>query len=45
MCDRLCEPAGLRRHIRVFVDGEPAWLGTRLRPGAEVFVMTAISGG
>jgi sulfur-carrier protein len=45
MCDRLCEPAGLRRHIRVFVDGEPARLDTRLRPGAEVFVMTAISGG
>ena len=45
MRDRLCEPAGLRRHIRVFVDGEPARLDTRLRPGAEVFVMTAISGG
>jgi len=46
MRDRLCDsrPA-IRRHINVFVDGERARLETELRPGAEVLVMTAISGG
>ena len=46
MRDRLCDtrPA-IRRHINVFVDGERATLGTRLAPGAEMIVMTAISGG
>jgi len=46
MRDRLCDsrPA-IRRHINVFVDGERARLDTELRPGAEVLVMTAISGG
>jgi molybdopterin synthase sulfur carrier subunit len=41
MRDRLC----VRRHINIFVDGERATLETRLPPGTEVFVMTAISGG
>ncbi|MCC7283274.1 MAG: MoaD/ThiS family protein [Acetobacteraceae bacterium] len=43
---RLCDsrPA-IRRHINVFVDGERAGLETALRPGAELVVMTAISGG
>ena len=43
---RLCDDAlGLRRHIRVYVRGEIARLETRLTPGDEVFVITAISGG
>ncbi len=46
MRDRLCEPQPrVRRHINIFVDGERATLETRLSPGAEVFIMTAISGG
>ena len=46
MRDRLCDsrPA-IRRHINVFVEGRRATLRTRLAPGAEVFVLTAISGG
>ncbi len=46
MRDRLCDgrPA-IRRHINVFVAGEKASLDTRLQPGAEVIVMTAVSGG
>lgn len=46
MRDRLCDsrPA-IRRHINVFVEGRRATLETRLAPGAEVFVLTAISGG
>jgi molybdopterin converting factor small subunit len=46
MGDRLCDsrPA-LRRHINVFVEGRRASLETRLAPGAEVTVLTAISGG
>ena len=35
----------IRRHINVFVEGQRATLKTRLAPGAEVFVLTAISGG
>ena len=46
MRDRICDtrPA-IRRHMNVFVDGERSKLDTRLRPGAEVFIITAISGG
>jgi molybdopterin converting factor small subunit len=46
MRDRLCDsrPA-IRRHINVFVAGERATLATRLTPGSEVFVVTAITGG
>jgi molybdopterin converting factor small subunit len=46
MRDRLCDsrPA-IRRHINVFVDGERSTLDTPLEPGAEVIVITAISGG
>jgi molybdopterin converting factor small subunit len=46
MRDRLCDsrPA-LRRHINVFVEGRRASLETRLAPGTEVTVLTAISGG
>lgn len=46
MRDRLCDSTpGVRRHIKVFVGGERAELSMRLFPGAEVLIMTAISGG
>ena len=46
MWDRLCDSTPrVRRHINIFVEGERATLETPLSPGAEVFVMTAISGG
>jgi molybdopterin converting factor small subunit len=46
MRDRLCDSTpAIRRHINVFIDGEKARLGTKIPPGAEVFVLTAISGG
>jgi molybdopterin converting factor small subunit len=46
MRDRLCDSRPcIRRHINVFVEGERASLETRLAPGAEVIVLTAISGG
>ncbi|MCR5859503.1 MoaD/ThiS family protein [Mesorhizobium sp. J428] len=46
MADRIRDtrPA-IRRHMNVFVDGERANLDTKLPPGTEVFVFTAISGG
>lgn len=46
MGDRLRDsrPA-VRRHINIFVDGERATLRTKLNPGAEIDVLTAISGG
>jgi len=46
MRDRICDsrPA-IRKHVNVFVDGERATLETRIPPGMEVFVLTAISGG
>jgi sulfur-carrier protein len=46
MRDRLCDSTPrLRRHIAVFVAGERASLETELQPGADVLIMTAISGG
>jgi molybdopterin converting factor small subunit len=46
MRDRICDSRPrIRRHINVFVDGERTTLQTALAPGAEVIVMTAISGG
>lgn len=46
MRDRLCDSTPrIRRHINIFVAGERATLQTRLAPGAEIVVMTAISGG
>ena len=46
MRDRICDTTpAIRRHMNVFVDGERATLDTPLRPGADVFVITAISGG
>lgn len=46
IADRLCDsrPA-IRRHINVFVAGERATLATPLPPGAEVCILTAVSGG
>ena len=35
----------IRRHMKVFVDSERASLDTPLSSGAEVFILTAISGG
>jgi len=44
--DRLCDSTPrIRRHVNVFVAGERASLATALTPGAEVIVMTAVSGG
>lgn len=46
MRDRLCDSTpAIRRHINIFVDGERGRLETCLAPGAEVYIMTAISGG
>lgn len=46
MRDRLCDSTpAVRRHINVFVDGARAALDTPLRPGAKIFILTAISGG
>ena len=46
MRDRLCDSTpAIRRHINVFVEGRRATLDTRLSPGADVFILTAISGG
>jgi sulfur-carrier protein len=46
MRDRLCDSTPrVRRHINIFVGGERVTLETPLPAGAEVFIMTAISGG
>jgi molybdopterin converting factor small subunit len=46
MRDRLCDSTpAIRRHINVFVDGKRATLETQLKPGIDVFILTAISGG
>jgi sulfur-carrier protein len=46
MRDRICDSTPrIRRHINVFVAGERATLQTLLTPGADVVIMTAISGG
>jgi len=46
MRDRVCDSTPrVRRHINVFVAGKRASLETRLPPGVEVMIMTAISGG
>lgn len=46
MRDRLCDSTpAIRRHLNIFVDGGCANLETPLKPGAEVIVLTAISGG
>jgi sulfur-carrier protein len=46
MRDRICDSTpAIRRHINVFVEGRRASLATRLPPGTDVFILTAISGG
>jgi sulfur-carrier protein len=46
MRDRVCDSTPrIRRHINIFVAGDRAALETRLAPGVEVMIMTAISGG
>lgn len=46
MRDRLCDSTPrIRRNINIFVEGEKATLLTSLSEGAEVIIMTAISGG
>ena len=46
MRDRICDSRpSIRRHMNVFVDGRRATLATPLRPGADVFILTAVSGG
>jgi len=46
MRDRICDSTpAIRRHVNVFVEGKRATLATRLAPGADVFILTAISGG
>jgi sulfur-carrier protein len=46
MRDRLCDSTpAIRRHINVFVAGERATLATPVPKGAEMVVLTAISGG
>ena len=46
MRDRICDSSpAIRRHMNIFVDGKRAGLETRLAPGADVFILTAISGG
>jgi molybdopterin converting factor small subunit len=46
MRDRLCDSTpAVRRHINIFVEGRRATLETRLAPGTDVFILTAMSGG
>lgn len=46
MGDRLCDSTpAIRRHLKIFVDGDRAQLQTVLVPGCEMLVMTAVSGG
>ena len=46
MRDRIVDSTpAIRRHMNVFVDGKRAGLDTPLPPDAQVFVLTAISGG
>jgi molybdopterin converting factor small subunit len=46
MRDRICDSTpAIRRHINIFVDGKRATLATPLAAGADVFILTAISGG
>ena len=46
MGDRICDSTpAIRRHINVFVGGQRARLETALVPGADVFILTAVSGG
>ena len=45
MRDRLTDTTpAIRRHINVFVEGRRARLDTALKAGADVYVLTAVSG-
>ncbi len=44
--DRLCDPGPtLRAFINVYVDGQPADLGTPVPPGGTVHILPAVAGG
>jgi molybdopterin converting factor small subunit len=46
MRDCICDSTpAIRRHINIFVEGKRVTLATRLAAGADVFILTAISGG
>jgi molybdopterin converting factor small subunit len=46
MADRLLDAGpAIRVHIRVFVDGKQAELGTAVHPASVVHVIPAVSGG
>jgi len=46
MRDRLCDSSpAVRRHVNVFVNGARAKLDGAAPPGADVYILTAISGG
>ena len=46
MRDRICDSTpAIRKHINVFVDGQRSTLATPLRPGSDVYIFTAMSGG
>jgi molybdopterin converting factor small subunit len=46
MRDCICDSTpAIRRHMNVFVDGKRATLDTPLAPGADVYILTAVSGG
>ena len=46
LADRVLEPGpAIREHINVFVDGEPADLGTTVPSGATIHVIPAVAGG
>jgi sulfur-carrier protein len=46
MRDRLCDSSpAVRRHVNVFVNGLRARLDGAAPPGADVYILTAISGG
>ena len=46
MRDRLCDSTpAVRRHVNVFVGGARARLDDPVPPGADVYILTAISGG
>ena len=46
LLDRLCEPGPQpRRHILLFVDGDPAEIDTPVPDGSRIDVITAITGG
>jgi len=46
MRDRLCDSSpAVRRHVNVFVNGARAKLAGTVPAGADVYILTAISGG